>query len=316
MALQAKHVARLEALLLDDSFDGEVYPRELLARHTSYRIGGPARYYVRCDALGALTSLVDVCVSENIQHLVIGRGTNLLVSDDGYDGVVIVLGRDFKGIRLDKDDSDGNGGSHILSAGAAALFSQVVQEALRNSLTGLEFGVGTPGSIGGALRMNAGSRDEWIGKCVRSVTLLDGGRRLEKLMASSIEWGYRQTSFKPDDVILECELVLGPSDPFFIRGKMEANLARRKRTQPLDMPSCGSVFKNPEGHSAAKLIDEAGLKGRSCGGAQVSEKHANFIVNRGGATASDVVCLIEDVQRRVEALYGIRLETEVKFIGF
>lgn len=315
MGLQAKHVGMLEALLIDDSFDGEVYPRELLARHTSYRIGGPARYYVRCDSLGSLLSLIDVCASEDIDYLIIGRGTNLLVSDDGYDGVVIALGRDFKGIRLeDKDDAAHE--PYVLSAGAAALFSQVVQEALRNSLTGLEFGVGTPGSIGGAVRMNAGSRDEWIGKCVRSVTLLAGGRKLEKRMASSIEWGYRRTSFTQDDVILECELVLTPGDPFFIRGKMEANLSRRKRTQPLDMPSCGSVFKNPPDQSAAKLIDEAGLKGTVCGGAQISEKHANFIVNTGGATAADVVHLIEEARGRVEALYGVRLETEVKFIGF
>ncbi len=180
----------------------------------------------------------------------------------------------------------------------------------------MEFATGTPGTLGGALRMNAGSADDWIGSRVRSVTSLAPDGSLLKRMGSEVSWGYRATSFPVGEAILECELVLKEGDPFFIQGKMEGSLARRKKTQPLGQPSCGSVFRNPEGHSAAKLIDEAGLKGASVGGAQISTKHANFIVNTGKATAADVVALIELARERVERDHGIELTPEVKFLGF
>ena len=194
--------------------------------------------------------------------------------------------------------------------------SSVVQEAFRRSLAGLEFAVGTPGTVGGALRMNAGTREEWIGARVVSVTTLSPGEGLVRRAGDEVAWGYRQTSFRPDEVIVECELSVEPADPFFIRGKMEASHARRKKTQPQASPSCGSVFRNPEGRSAGALIEEAGLKGRRIGGAQVSEVHANFIVNTGGATARDVRDLIELAQREVYEAYGIELQPEVRFLGF
>lgn len=308
-AVSARHTSELEALLVDDRFDGDVYPSEPMARHTMYRIGGPARFYVQVASVGALARLVEVCERTGVPWTVVGRGSNLLVADEGFPGVVVTLGRDFRTCRYDE-------GSQRFCVGAGVPLSSVVQEAFRRSLAGLEFAVGTPGTVGGALRMNAGSRDEWIGARVASVTTFSPGAGLARRSGDEIAWGYRTSSFLPDEVIVECELSVEPADPFFIRGKMEASLARRKKTQPLTDPSCGSVFRNPEGESAGSLVERAGLKGVRLGGAQVSELHANFIVNTGDATARDVKDLIELVQAKVSETYGIELQPEVRFLGF
>lgn len=304
----AAHAKTVERLLSDPTFQGDVLANEPMLAHTTYRIGGPARWFVRADTVSALTSVLDLCVEQRINWAIVGRGSNLLVSDDGFDGVVMTLGRDFRSFRIDED-------ARVMT-GAGVLLSAVVQEAFTRSLGGLEFAVGTPGSIGGALRMNAGSADEYIGSLVTSVTVYIPGSGLCRVRADEIEWGYRTTSFAPEDVLLECEMQLAKEDPFYIRGKMEANLTRRKASQPLDLPSCGSVFRNPPGDSAARLIDQAGCKGLTCGGAEVSTKHANFIVNKGGATAADVRQLIETVRQRVMDVYGTQLTTEVRFLGF
>ena len=308
-AVSARHTTELEALLVDDRFDGDVYPAEPMARHTMYRIGGPARFYVQTASVGALVRLVEVCERTGVPWVVVGRGSNLLVADEGFPGVVVTLGRDFRTCRFDE-------GAGRFCVGAGVPLSSVVQEAFRRSLAGLEFAVGTPGTVGGALRMNAGSRDEWIGARVASVTTLSPGRGLVRRAGDEIGWDYRASSFAPDEVIVECELSVEPADPFFIRGKMEASLARRKKTQPLTDPSCGSVFRNPLGESAGSLVERAGLKGMRIGGAQVSELHANFIVNTGDATARDVKDLIELVQAKVSETYGIELQPEVRFLGF
>lgn len=307
--MAAKHASPVQSLLVDGAFDGEVLVSEPMGKHTTYRIGGPASFYVRVDSLGCLAQLVEACRRQGMPYFVAGRGSNLLVSDDGYEGVVITLGRDFRNHEVREE-------SPTIVAGAGVLLSAVVQEALRNSLAGMEFAVGTPGSLGGALRMNAGSADDWIGSRVRSVTSLTPEGKLVKRMGTEVSWGYRSTSFPAGEAILECELALKEGDPFFIQGKMEGNLARRKKSQPLGLPSCGSVFRNPEGESAARLIDQAGLKGTQVGGAQISTKHANFIVNTGGAKASDVVALIDLARTKVGEDYGIELTPEVRFLGF
>lgn len=307
--MTARHASPVEALLVDESFDGDIYVDEPMSKHTSYAIGGPARFFVQVFSIRALSALREACEKVGMPMTVIGRGSNLLVSDDGYEGVIVTLGRDFRNFRVDEERS-------AIVTGAGASLSAIVQEALRNALTGMEFGVGTPGSIGGALRMNAGSADDWIGSRVGSVTLLDGDGNLVRRLGSEVEWGYRHTSFTPDEALLECELLLAKGDPFFIQGKMEAALTRRKKTQPLGKACCGSVFRNPEGASAAKLIDDLGLKGTRIGGAVVSEKHANFIVNEGGAKAIDVLRLIDLISAKVEGEYGITLTPEVRFLGF
>ena len=307
--MTARHASPLEALLVDDRFDGDVYPGEPLSRHTTYRIGGPARFYVQAGSVRALTRLVEACEQTDVPWVVIGRGSNLLVADEGYPGVAVSLGRDFRTSRFDAD-------ANRFCAGAGVLLSSVVQDAFHRSLAGLEFAVGTPGTIGGALRMNAGSRDEWLGARVASVTTYAPETGLVRRAGAEIAWGYRTSSFAPHDVLVECELAVEPADPFFIRGKMEASLARRKKTQPLTEPSCGSVFKTPEGASAGALIEQAGLKGARHGGAQVSEVHANFIVNTGGATAADVCALIELIRTKVLEAHGVELSPEVRFLGF
>lgn len=307
--MTARHTSALEALLVDDAFEGDVYPAEPMARHTMYRIGGPARFYVQIASVGALKRLVEVCESSAVPWVVVGRGSNLLVADEGFSGVIITLGRDFRAYRYDEE-------THCFFVGAGVPLSTVVQEAFRRSLAGLEFAVGTPGTVGGALRMNAGTREEWIGSRVVSVTTLSPDAGLVRRDGERITWGYRTSSFHSDEVIVECELSVEPADPFFIRGKMEASHTRRKKTQPLTLPSCGSVFRNPEGMSAGALIEEAGLKGLAIGGAQVSDVHANFIVNTGNATACDVLELINLVKIKVYETYGIELQPEVRFLGF
>ena len=305
----AAHASLLEALLVSQDFDGDVYLDEPLSHHTTYRIGGPARYFVQVNSLGALKSLVDACQTEGIAWIPWGRGSNILASDAGFNGVAVALGRDFRACRYDEAE-------HRFYVGAGVALSTVVQEAFHRSLAGLEFAVGTPGTVGGALRMNAGSRDTWIGNQVVSVTSYSFQRGFLKRAGSEIQWGYRCSSFEPNEIILECELAVESADPFFIRGTMEANLANRRKKQPVNCPSCGSVFKNPEGRSAAALIEGAGCKGMCIGGAKVSQKHANFIVNESNATARDVKSLIELVQAKVYKQYGIQLQTEVKFVGF
>ena len=308
--MSARHACSpLEALLVDSAFDADVYPDEPMRRHTMYRIGGPARFYVQVGSIGALKRLVAACQECAIPWVAVGRGSNLLVSDEGFPGVVIALGRDFRACRFDEETC-----SFIVGAGVP--LSSVVQEAFRRSLSGLEFAVGTPGTVGGAVRMNAGTREQGIADRVVSVTTLSPRSGLVRREAADIQWGYRSSSFAPDEVIVECTLRLHRGDKAAIGAQMEASLKRRKARQPLDAASCGSVFKNPQGNSAGRLISRCGLKGTTCGGAKISEKHANFIVNTGCATAVDVLTLIHLARDRVEETHGIRLRPEVRFLGF
>lgn len=305
----AQHATPLDVMLLSGDFDGEVRFSEPMARHTSLRVGGAARAYVRVDSMHALKKVLDALADTDLSWRVVGRGTNLLVSDTGYDGVILTLGRDFKGIAFDAE-------AGVISAGGAASLAHVVQLAFDHALSGLEFLVGTPGSIGGAVAMNAGTRTDWISRQIASVTTLRGDGTYMKYLPDELVWGYRSSPFRPDEVILECELEVTAGDPLLIQSKMEGNLSRRRRSQPLALPSCGSVFKNPAEESVAKLIEGAGLKGRRVGGACISEQHTNFIVNEGNATASDVKALMDMIESEVGRIYGIELAPEVQLIGF
>lgn len=295
--------------LLGEGFSGYVLSDEPLSKHTTYRIGGPASLFAQVDSLGSLTSFIEYCHASSIPWIVIGKGSNLLVSDAGFDGAVITLGPSFSQCVFDEADG-------VFCVGAGARLSHVVQEAFRNGRAGYEFAVGTPGTVGGALRMNAGSRHESLGQRVLSVTSLRPGVGLVRYRGCDIDWSYRESSLPFDEVVLECELSTLDGEEDMIRAKMEGALARRKRTQPLQSPSCGSVFKNPEGHSVGRLIEEAGLKGSTCGGAQISTLHGNFIINNGDAKADEVLTLIHFVQDRIKEMYGIDLAPEVRFLGF
>ncbi|MBN2405249.1 MAG: UDP-N-acetylmuramate dehydrogenase [Coriobacteriia bacterium] len=277
-----------------------------MAKHTSFRIGGPADVYVVCETTADVAETLTVLTEEHIPYTALGKGSNLLVSDEGYRGAVVVLGKQFK-----KHLRDGN----RLEAGAACILAYVVQDALAQSLGGMEFAVGIPGTVGGALAMNAGSREQWIGAVTESVTLFVPGDGLIRLRGDEIRWAYRTSGLRERGVILESVLHLSPAAPARIRAEMEASLSRRRQTQPIGVASAGSVFVNPEGDSAGRLIESAGLKGMRLGGACVSNVHANFIVNDGGATAADVLGLVGKIQMTVKDTYGIDLKPEIRFLG-
>ncbi|HEY5541229.1 MAG TPA: UDP-N-acetylmuramate dehydrogenase [Coriobacteriia bacterium] len=285
---------------------GPVRRGEPLARHTTYHIGGPAALFVECATVADLAAATCILAEEEIEWTVLGKGSNVLASDAGYSGAVLTLGRDFKRHVIDDDH---------LRSGAGVILAAVVQDAFKVGLSGLEFAVGIPGTVGGALAMNAGSRDEWIGSIVESVTLFAPGRGLVAVRGPEIVWEYRRSDLPSRGIIVEAVLRVTESDEVGIRRAMEANLRRRKRTQPLNMPSAGSVFVNPQGDSAGRLIEAAGLKRARVGGAMVSDVHANFIVNAGGATAADVVALVRLIRETVKDANGIELRPEIRFLG-
>ena len=294
---------------LGSCFEGYVLQDEPMSRHTSYRIGGPARYFIQADSLRALTDATEACRAWGVPWIAVGRGSNLLVADEGFDGAVITLGSGFASCSYNQD-------SQTFTVGAGCRLSHVVRQAHALGRSGFEFAVGTPGTVGGALRMNAGTSHEYLGSRVRSVTTLRPGQGLKRYAPQDISWGYRETSLPFDEIVLECELSTADGNADMIRARMDAALSRRRKTQPLTLPSCGSVFRNPERESVGRLIENVGLKGAWCGGAQISELHANFIVNRGGAKASEVLSLIHAAHDAVLERYGIDLIPEVRFLGF
>ena len=294
---------------LDGAIDGSIACDEPMSRHTTYRIGGPAALFITCDTVSDLSLVTEVLAEEGVDWTVVGKGSNLLVSDDGYSGAVIVLGREFAHMDFGaygEEPSDGGkdvGEARkevVVTVGAAVVLSRLVTKAFGLGLAGLGFAVGTPGTVGGAVRMNAGTASEWFGSVVSSVTVFTPKKGLSKIDGSDIKWGYRASSIPKDAIVVEVSLVLCPSDKIVLRASMEASLKKRRASQPLSKPSCGSVFKGPEGDSAGRLIEACGLKGASVGGAQISDVHANFIVNNGNATAQDVASLIKLARDKVE----------------
>ncbi len=291
---------------LRESLVGRVRTDEPMSRHTTFRIGGPADLFIVCDTVADVSQTLGTLGEEDVPFTVLGKGSNVLVADEGYRGAVITLGRDFRKHGIDGDE---------MRCGAGVTLAGVVRDAYSKGLKGYEFGVGVPGTVGGALAMNAGSRDEWIGSVVESVTVYQQGEGLVRLRGDEITWGYRRSDLGDRGIVLECCLRAEEADRDVIRAAMEAGFSRRKRTQPLSQPSAGSVFKNPEGRSAAHMIETLGAKGLRVGGAMVSEVHANFIVNVGDATASDVAYLIEAIRTAVRDAYDVGLETEVRYLG-
>lgn len=290
------------------SGEAEVRRDESLAHRTTYRIGGPAALSVTAHTYGALVRTIDVLGREGIPWVVLGKGSNVLVSDEGYEGCVISLGREFCNVTIAEDG--------LVTAGAGVALPKLVNDALRASLSGLEFCVGIPGTVGGALTMDAGTRREWIGALVRDVVTYRPGEGMVRYDGTDIEWGYRTTSIPSGEVILEASLSLFPGDRKAIGEAMDARLHLRHRTQPTGVASCGSVFRNPGETSVARLIERCGLKGYSVGGAEVSRVHANFVINTGRATASDVVAVISHMHDVVEEQCGYDLTPEVRFLGF
>lgn len=279
---------------------------EPLASYTTFRIGGPADYLVTVNSSSELSEVLAILAAHDIAHVVIGSGSNLLVSDAGYRGAVIRLGEGFGALAVR--------GTSLVVGGSARL-SAAVRLAAEQGLSGLEFAAGIPGTVGGAIAMNAGSRDVWIGSVVSSVSVLGADGAVVTLAPADVEWGYRTTSIRDHAVVLETTLTLTLGDPEMIQRAMAESLARRRATQPLDRPNAGSVFRNPPGDSAGRLIEACGLKGARVGGAEISTVHANFIVAGPGATAADVAALMDRAAGEVSARYGIELTPEIRLIG-
>lgn len=293
---------------LSGATDAEVLRNERLSQRTTYHIGGPASLFVTVHSYPALVKVLSVLAAERIDWVVLGKGSNILASDRGYDGCVIVLGREFSRVSV------GEGG--LVTAGAGVMLGRLVNEALKNSLAGLECCVGIPGTVGGAISMDAGSRHEWIGRAVRDLVVLRPGGGMHRYEGSEVDWGYRHTSLGSSEIILEATFELEPGEKGAIGRDMDQRLRRRRQSQPTGKATCGSVFRNPGDRSVGALIENCGLKGFSVGGAQVSDVHSNFVINKGGASAADVVAVMGHVHDVVLARHGIELQPEVKLLGF
>ncbi len=279
-----------------------------LARHTSLRVGGPA------DALAAprdraeLARLLELCARQRLAHLVLGHGFNTLVLDGGVEGVVIQLAK-FRRIEARPGPT--------LFAEAGVSHRQLVNFCVERGLAGLEFGAGIPGTLGGWLAMNAGIPEREIGDAVREIEVLSPtGEKTRRLARASLEFRYRALrGLAPGTLIVSALLEVAAADAGVVRAEVARLLAKRAASQPLDVPSCGSVFKNPPGDYAGRLLEAAGLKGKRVGDAEISAVHANFIANRGRARAADVLALIETARERVAKEFGIELEPEVRILG-
>ena len=287
--------------------DENVLRDEPMSAHTTFRIGGPADYFVTPSDTEEIRAITELCRTHEIPHYIIGNGSNLLVGDRGYRGVIIQVFKNMSSVRAE--------GTQI-HAQAGALLSKVSAAACREGLTGLEFASGIPGTLGGAVRMNAGAYGGEIRQVLKSAEVLTPEGEVLTLPVEEMKMGYRTSIVsKMDYVVLGAELALRKGEKEKIRAKMDELKEKRVSKQPLEFGSAGSTFKRPEGYFAGKLIEDAGLRGFRVGNAQVSEKHCGFVINRGGATAQEVMELMETIVRRVEENSGVRLEPEVKRIG-
>lgn len=280
---------------------------EPMSKHTSFRVGGPAKIFLTVHSEEVLSRILIEVKERNLPYFMLGNGSNLLVSDQGYDGVMLYLGEEFAEIEV-----KGTG----IRAGAAAFLGKVARKALEEELTGLEFAAGIPGSLGGGVVMNAGAYGGELSQVVTKVRAMNTDGEVVTLEKEELLLGYRTSVFKKEPyVILEVFMELRKGDKQEILGKMDEYTKARIEKQPLEYPSAGSTFKRPEGYFAGKLIMDAGLRGYQVGGAQVSEKHCGFVINKGNATATDIRILMRDVAKKVKEQFGVDLEAEVILLG-
>ena len=284
-----------------------VLEAEPMSKHTTFRIGGPADLFVAPENTDEIKKLIAICKEEEVPYFILGNGSNLLVSDKGYRGVIMQLYRSFGQITLKENE---------IHAQAGALLSGIAAMAREASLTGFEFAGGIPGTLGGAVVMNAGAYGGEMKDVLKEVTVLTPEGEIVTLQADELQMGYRTSVVKEAGyIVLEAVISLKEGNPEEIKNRMQELAAMRSSKQPLSYPSAGSTFKRPEGYFAGKLIMDSGLRGYQVGGAQVSEKHCGFVINAGNATAKDVTILMADVQRIVMEKFGVKLEPEVKLLG-
>lgn len=296
-----KNKLKISSLAKDVLFD------EPMSRHTTFRIGGNADVFVNASSSEEIVSIISYCLEHHIPYMCMGNGSNMLVSDNGIRGVVISIGSNMSEVQVV---------DNMIYAEAGALMSKIASAALGAELSGFETLSGIPGTVGGGIYMNAGAYGGEIKSVLKNVTFISKNNDIVTMDTDQLELGYRHSIFETNGgIIVKCCLELKKGNKNEISAAMKEYSKRRNEKQPLSMPSAGSTFKRPEGHFAGKLIQDAGLMGFSIGGAQISTKHAGFIVNTGNATAADVLALIEHVRKTVFAQSGIMLEPEVRLIG-
>ena len=303
--LQDNVTKRLQAILEPEDllFD------EPMKDYTTFRVGGPAKWMAAPQDEQQLRVILKICRELQIPCFILGRGSNLLVSDKGFDGVIVNLRKYFNKIEVDRENK-------TITAEAGASLPAVSQAALSAGLTGLEFAAGIPGTMGGGLFMNAGAYGGEMKDVLASVDVLTQDLEIKTIPAAELNLGYRYSSIPEKGyIVLGATLQLKKGNIAEIRGRMAELAEQRRAKQPLQYPSAGSTFKRPEGYFAGKLVQDAGLKGKTIGGAQVSEKHSGFLINIGGATAQDILDLIAFCQKEVKDKFGVTLETEVKIVG-
>ena len=291
---------------------GQLFVNEKMSAHTTFRVGGEADIFVEIHDRNQLEKALAILKSENLcvrnrDFYLIGNGSNLLVSDKGLRGVVLHLSKEYSHIAV-------NGNTLVCEAGCT--LAAIARKAYECALTGFEFAAGIPGSLGGAIVMNAGAYDGEMKQVVKSVRLMTPDAKIIEKSAEEMRFAYRHSIVKEQElIVLDVTIGLLPGNQTEIRKKMDELAWKRRDKQPLEYPSAGSTFKRPEGYFAAKLIDDAGLRGFTVGGAQVSEKHCGFVINMGDATASDIYTLICEVQKRVKEASGVMIEPEVILLG-
>lgn len=298
----------------DIQIKGEILKNEPLSNHTSFGIGGPADFVAYPVDREDLKALLRIVKDRNLNYFILGSGTNLLVRDGGFRGVVISLKR-MNAITIEREYRSIGGNFAVLNAEAGVSVPKLVAVAMEKGLTGLEFASGIPGSIGGAVRMNAGTSLGEMGDIINSVTMISPEGVLLTRTGEEMGFGYRTALVPEGHCVLDIRVVLRRDDKEKVGARILELLTARKQRQPQGSPNAGSIFKNPNEQSAGKLIESAGLKGRAVGKAQVSDKHANFIITAGAAKAADVLALMEIVKQTVLDVHGVRLEPEIKIIG-
>lgn len=303
MSSEGKYHKKFEEILDEQ----QILIAEPMKKHTTFRVGGPADYFLCPENVEEVTGILHICREEGLPYFILGNGSNLLVSDQGFHGVVIQIYKNMNQVRIE--------GTKV-TAQAGALLSLVAKKAAEAELTGMEFASGIPGTLGGASVMNAGAYGGEMKDILESVTILTTEGEIRKLETSELQLGYRTSVIKEKGyLVLEAVLRLEHGEKEAIRKRMNELKEQRVTKQPLEYASAGSTFKRPEGYFAGKLIEDAGLRGYRVGGAQVSEKHCGFVINTGDASADDVAALIKDVQKQVYEKFQVKLEPEVKFLG-
>lgn len=303
MENKSKIETDLRNILLED----ELLIEEGLQKHTTFRIGGPAAFYAVPSDIGRLKAVKQYCISNKIHHYLLGKGSNVLFSDDGFDGVVIELGSRISDVKMLSETR--------IQAEAGISLAKLATFVAENSLAGFEFASGIPGTLGGAVTMNAGAYGGEIKDCLISATVLDESGNVKILTNEELKLGYRTSVIQTDGyVVLSAILDLQKGAQEDILEKMRDLNARRREKQPLEYGSAGSTFKRPKGYFAGKLIEDAGLRGYRIGDAMVSEKHCGFVINVGNATAAEVLQVITDVQKKVKDTFQVELEPEVRLI--